>query len=264
MNIYLSLATLAIHNKFKDLVKRLSLENQEGYIYAIERMGDLFTTPDNTLYHITSSYCHEILYSEKYKDLSISAIIYPSVANNQNSINWAIHPSFVDSDNMELHEVFELSLEENNLNNQKGNIRINVHKKRKFYSGRFDSWKVPNYKLIKVDFQKLQIKTNNNSIIKGKEVYLKSVNESNKTVKDLVNESIDFINLPKSISEMLVNENEESFLDFKKREYTSAIILKFPNGNKILTKDGISCIPKIYLPINWIKEYIALNQHNNY
>jgi hypothetical protein len=71
----------------KNMFKNIPNEFKEGNIYAIEKMGDLYTTKGNSNYHITSAYSYEIMYDGKPKGINIPILLYPSVENNLNSIN---------------------------------------------------------------------------------------------------------------------------------------------------------------------------------
>ncbi|MDC1316258.1 RES family NAD+ phosphorylase [bacterium] len=258
-NHILNPVTSLSHNKLKSMVNNIPQKFKEGYIYAIEKMGDLFTTKKDTLYHITSAYSHDILYDAKLKGLNISIIMYPSVENNLNSINWAIHPSFVNSDDMVLKDVFELSVDENNLDNKEANVNLSIHKKGKFHDGKFSSWEVPNYRLLKIEYECIKVQTYNGDLLEEVNICNMQINKTKKTIKDLIKHSIDINYIKKNLSKLSSDEEDDSPLDFEKKEFNGNLLLHFEHGNEILTENGKSCIKIIFLPIKWIKEYIDGN-----
>lgn len=244
-----------LHQGLKEMVKNMPDEFKEGYIYAVEKMGDLFTTKGSTNYHITSAYSHEILYDSKTKGLHIPIILYPSVENRLNSINWAIHPSIVDSNEMKLQDVFELSLEENNTNNNKENVSVLIHKKGAVGSKSKISWQIPHFTEFKIDYDKLSVRTYNNEIIIGKQVSKLKINKTNASIRNLLDNNINRKQVQEKLPEITSNSQTDSELDFEKETFKWNLNLQFEHGNEIETTKGKSCINLIQVPISWTRKY---------
>ena len=244
-----------IHESLKGMVKNIPNEFKEGYIYAIEKMGDLFTTQGDVNYHITSAYSHDVLYEARNKGINIPILLYPSVENSLNSINWAIHPSIVDSDNMKIHDVFELSLKENNSKNQKADVSVTIHKKGMLIDNDKITWKIPHFSTFKIDFNKLNIRTYNEQIIKGKKACELKVNDTKFTIKDLIENNINRKVVQEKLPKLNSDSDNNSTLDLEKETFNSSLILQFEHGNEIVTKTGKSCINFIQIPISWTREY---------
>lgn len=254
----LNQATNSLHTKLKEMVKDIPAKYKEGYIYAIQKMGDLFTNPKDTLYHITSSYSYELLYEAKSKGLNVPIIVYPSVENNQNGVNWAIHPTFVDSNNMRLQDVFQLSIKENNINSQKPFVKVSFLKKARFFRGTIKTWQLPTHRLLEVEYKYITVKTYNSIILNGKKVFEIHMNNSKKTIKDLIKHSIDSNEVENNLHKLPFNQEGLDPLDFESKELKCDLFLQFKHGYEILTKDGLSSIQNISVPIRWIKEYINI------
>jgi|GEM_PF-6697060 len=246
-----------LHEGLKNMVKNIPNEFKEGYVYAIEKMGDLFSTKGTLNYHITSAYSHDILYNAKLNGINIPILLYPSVENGLNSINWAIHPSFVDSDEMKMQDVFELSLKENNSKNMKENVTVLIHKKGMIFNKTSINWQIPHFSNFKISFDKLIIRTYNNQFIKGKKASKLKVNGSEFTIKELIEKNINRKKIQEQIPEINSNSQENSTLDFEKETFSWSIVLQFEHGNEIVTKIGKSCINLIQIPISWTREFKA-------
>jgi hypothetical protein len=239
----------------KNMFKNIPNEFKEGHIYAIEKMGDLFTTKGNSNYHITSAYSHEIMYEAKSKGIDIPILIYPSVENNLNSINWAIHPSIVDSEEMKVQDVFELSLKENNSKNKKGDVSVFIHKKGIFTNDLSINWLIPHFSDFTINYNKLNIKTYNNQIIKGNKTSKIKINNTEFTIKELIEKNINRKKIQEKIPEMTSNSQENSALDFEIEKFSWSMVLQFEHGNEIETKLGKSCINLLQIPISWTRGY---------
>lgn len=244
-----------LHQGLKDMVKNIPDEFKDGYTYAVEKMGDLFTTKGSANYHITSAYSHEILYDVKTKGLNIPIMIYPSVENSLNSINWAIHPSVVDSDEMRLQDIFELSLKENNTNNDKQDVSVLIHKKGTVVSESKISWQIPHFTEFKIDYNNLNVKTYNNEVISGKKVSKLKINNTNVSIKNLIDNNINRKQIQEKLPEITSNTQKDSELDFEKETFNWSMILQFEHGNEIETTKGKSCINLIQVPICWTRKY---------
>lgn len=248
------------HEMLKGMVKNLPDKQKEGFIYAIEKMGDLFTTPGNRNYHITSAYSHDLLYDKKEIGVNIPILMYPSVENKFNSVNWAIHPSFVDGDNMRLQDVFELSLKEKKLNGEVESIQVSIHKKGEFTDENIIKWQFPHFSDFKINFLNLRVQTFNNQNIEGKDVAPKNINDSNYTIKDLIEKSINRKIVQEELPKLSFDPENDFSLDFDEEEFNTSLILEFEHGNEILTQIGKSCIKYIQVPIYWTRGYKSIHE----
>lgn len=243
-----------LHQGLKDMVKNIPDDFKDGYIYAVEKMGDLFATKGSSNYHITSAYSHEILYEAKAKGINIPIILYPSVENSLNSINWAIHPSVVNSDEMRLQDVFELSLKENNTNNNKEDVSVLIHKKGTASETKI-SWQTPHFTDFKIDYDNLTVRTYSNEVISGKKVSGIKLNDTNVSVRNLIDNNINRNQVQKKLPELTSNSQKDSELDFKNETFNWNLVLQFEHGNEIETSKGKSCINLIQVPISWTRKY---------
>lgn len=239
----------------KNMFKNIPNEFKEGNIYAIEKMGDLYTTKGNSNYHITSAYSYEIMYEAKSKGINIPILLYPSVENNLNSINWAIHPSIVDSEEMKIQDIFELSLKENNSKNKKEEVSVLIHKKGTLVNNSTINWEIPHFSQFKINYDNLNVKTYNNQIINGKKASKLKVNNTKFTIKELVENNINRKLIQDKIPEITPNSQDDSSLDFEKETFSRSLVLQFEHGNEIETKKGKSCINLIQIPISWTRGY---------
>jgi hypothetical protein len=253
-NHLLSGVANSIHNQLATIFNKIPQEYSEGQMYSIEKMGDLFTTATDSFYHITSAYAHEIIYNSKSKGINIPIIIYPSVANNFNGINWAINPSFVDSKNMELEDVFELNIMKNNLNSDMESVDLNMLRKAKISEGNIKYWQMLCFKILKIDYELIQIKTDFSENLSFKKAYLLKLNDKTSTIKDLIISSFKKLKIEENLYNLEKLKEEELF-NFTKKEYKNNIVLNFKNGNKIVTENGENNIQQITVQIKWIREF---------
>ena len=245
------------HNKLKKMVKNIPLKFQEGYILAIEKMGNLFSNPNKNLYHITSSYAHDILYESKVKGIkNMNIIAYPSVENERFGVNWAIHPSFVNSNDMILKDVFLLKLKKNNINDEVSSVNFEIHKKGEFSGNSIKKWLKPNNRLLEILFKEIKVRTHNGEVLDDKKVYKLNINNTKHTIKELVEYSINRDEIEENLHKLAINDKNSSPLDIELEEITSNLLMKIKDGNEIYTKSGLSCIELIIVPIKWIGEYI--------
>lgn len=82
---------------------------REGGKQFLLRLGDMFTMRDSKHYNITSAYASKALsIAPSDKGFGVAMLMYPSVVNNHEGINYAIHPRLVDSPQMKLTQVFKM------------------------------------------------------------------------------------------------------------------------------------------------------------
>ncbi|SDR71238.1 RES domain-containing protein [Christiangramia echinicola] len=242
----------------KGMVKNLPNKQKEGFIYAIEKMGDLFTTTGSDNYHITSAYSHDLLYDKKEKGIDIPILMYPSVENKFNSVNWAIHPSFVNSKNMILQDVFELCFKEKRSNDKNESIKVSIHRKGELTDECIINWQVPHFTDFKINFSNLKVQTFNNEIIAGNDVADRTINDTIYTIKNLIEKNVDRKFVQEELPKLSFDPEKDFSLDFDKEEFNSSLILELKHGNEILTQIGKSCIKYIQVPISWTKGYKSI------
>ena len=245
-----------LYQESKEMVKNIPDDFKDGFIYAVEKMGDLFATKGSTNYHVTSAYSHDILYEARSKGISIPVILYPSVENSVNGINWAIHPSVVDSEEMKLQDVFELSLKENSTNNNKENVSVFLNKKG-IASETKISWQTPHVTDFKIDYENLTITTYSKEIVNGKKVSRIKLNDTNVYIKNLIDNELepDRNKIQKKLLEITSNSQKDSKLDFKNETFNKNLVLEFGHGKEIETPKGKSSIHLIQVPISWSIKY---------
>lgn len=248
----------------RSTTQNIPKEYQEGYIESIKQLGDLFATPGDKYYHFTSVYSHNILYDIREQNAFVDILLYPSVENKQNSINAAIHPDFVKSNQMSLDEVYEVAIKENTLKSKEnGVIGLNIYRKGIFSKTGNVKWLIPKCSLSDINFNELQIRTFNEIIYKGKEACLKKVNNLKSTVKDWL---IDFLNneyfsnvtpsfthkleTPDFFEEAIITENFN-------------LIFEMRHGIKIETPGGLSCVKNVSIPIEIKNQYVMMENEKS-
>ncbi len=238
----------------RNIISKVPQQFSEGLNYPVEKLGDLFTTPNEDYYHITSAYSHLMLYNMRKIGVKFDAITYPSVQDNS-SLNIAFHPTVADSDLMQLEQVFEVTMVENTLSDENGGVKINIHKRGIFGDQIFIRWEAPFVKITNIFFEGLKIKTFNGEHLNGIEAANLYINNSKATVKDYVKA---IINAPEFINN-LPNErgndepSEPLSIDVKHYQYEFVQVLK--HGIKVQTSKGLNCIEELSIPLKWIKEY---------
>jgi hypothetical protein len=216
-------------------------------------MGDLFCKPTDKYYHITSAYSHHILYENK-NIMDVPIILYPAVESEQNGINWAIHPDFVDSKSMKLEEVYEVALtSKNDLE-----IGINIFRKGIFDTNNSISWKDIILKIINIYYLDLEILTYDNQIFKGKEALNKRLNNTNTNVKNWLKTELNSNDFYHKLAHFPSQTKNKLPLSFFEEVFEGLIYCELNHGIEITTEKSCSCIKSFVIPIKWIKKY---NQH---
>lgn len=235
-----------------DLIQNI---NKEGVTHAVEKMGNLFATIGSDFYHITSAYCHDLLYSDK---IDIPIIEFPAIENDQKSVNWAIHPRFVDSEQMELDEVYEVSIQENN----KDGIRLSFNKKGVFEKELFSHWEYIYFSNLLIDYNTVQIITCDNQKISGLEAAdLKMEGENEKVKHWLSNITTQEFFQNWLFKQTPDDENEVPFSSTKS-SYKKAVLIKLDHGTKIFTSLNKTCIHICSFTITWDRDFRKKNKEN--
>jgi hypothetical protein len=104
------------NNNINELKKIFNFNKKEANVSLmnyVTKLNDLFLIEGQEYYNLTSCIAHEILYNLRVDiDYTIDLLLYPSVELNQNELNYAIHPRLVDSEFMNIKEVYKFKLKE--------------------------------------------------------------------------------------------------------------------------------------------------------
>lgn len=245
------------HNQLSGMVAGVSEELSNGFTYAVEKIGDLYLSPNDEMYHITAAYSHELLYSDQEK-IDIPIICYPTVENHQNSINWAIHPRFADSDNMQLEEVFELSFSENKIK-ETGQLKFNIHRKGHNRDNEIQDWKVPSFEITEMGFEDLQVFTYSKELYNSIEATQLIVGNDNTPLKIWIERTLrtkdfyDYLYLQDASNE------HENVITASELNYGDTIIVEIDNGAaEIITPKGKTYIHRLAIPLKWKKSYTEI------
>ncbi|HZJ20536.1 MAG TPA: hypothetical protein VFD35_09330, partial [Pricia sp.] len=152
-------------------------------------------------------------------------------------------------------DIFELSLKENNTNNNKEDVSVLIHKKGTVVSKSKISWQIPHFTEFKIDYDKLNVKTYNKEVISGKKVSELKINNNNVSIRNLIDNNINRKQVQEKLPEITSNSQKNSELDFEKETFNWSLILQFEHGNEIETTKGKSCINLIQVPISWTRKY---------
>lgn len=242
---------------YKSMVKNIPEKFQDGFLYQIEKLGNLFTEPGEKLYHITSAYAHQILYSLKQQGADISMIMYPTVENFHRSINVAIHPALVNSDCISLVEVYESELQLKKINSDNSLVRSTISKKGIFSDEKFSHWEVISIKQTRIGFRDLKITTYNNHWLNGIRASSVFINDNQSIMVWLKNEINE--KLQGDLSKYLIYDEREvdPFAAMIENDYEMTI--EYDHGHEIVTPEGKSCIRKIEVPVRIKREFIRAN-----
>lgn len=236
--------------KLRKFVGNIPERFQEGFISSIEQLGDLYCSDGDDFYHITGAYSYEVLYESRNQNALIDMLVYPSVENRHVSVNIAIHPKLVNSAQMQIQEVYEVSIKENTLRTMdNGHVRMNIHKRGVFEKDVVCKWQTPAFVIENVDFEGLELYTYNEVLLKGKEASLKKINGGQTTVQDWLNEAIKSDEI-KNEAFKTIELNEFKSLN---KNWTFSqelqLITELNHGYKIETVHGRSCIHRVKLPL---------------
>jgi hypothetical protein len=239
-----------VNYQYKNLKEIAKNTNSETYTYAIQKMGDLFCKPTDKFYHITSAYSHHILYENK-NTMNVPIILYPAVESDQNGINWAIHPDFVESTSMKMKEVYEVTLtSKNDLE-----IGINIFRKGILQSNNSISWKDVIIKIINVNYLDLEIITYDEQIFKGKEALNKKLFNKNIDVKKWLKTELYSNEFYDKLAHYPSQTKSKIPLSFNNETFEYLILSELNHGVEIITEKSISCIKWFVIPIKWVKKY---------
>ncbi len=239
-------------NTLSRLIKNVPNNYKEGFLSSIEEMGNLFSHKGEDFYHITSSYCHELLFDsrELKSKIEIDFLVYPSVQNHHESLNVVFHPSMVETKEIILKEIFEFTLKENKLNiTDEENLELIFHGKAKVENDKIN-WLSFMTLINKIHWKEMTLITYNNNLFKGGEIDKLRINNNKKySVKKWLKQSLTTDFVKKEINKRQDLGTLTSLDDLNNHISKQLLILEFKHGNKIQTKNGISCIFRLSVPV---------------
>lgn len=106
---YAEILSEGLNERLIEMHKSIPDYQRELYLYGQKKYAELFTTPGDQFYHITSSLIHDSF--GRKRDLDIPAVAYPSVAKDKTAVNFVFRKDFVD-EYMELVEVHKLTVKD--------------------------------------------------------------------------------------------------------------------------------------------------------
>ncbi|WP_167596617.1 hypothetical protein [Leeuwenhoekiella sp. ZYFB001] len=231
---------------FFSLSENLPQEYQNSLMYSIEKMGSLYGTKGNFKYHITSAYSHNILYASD--DVNIPIIVFPSVESNLNGLNWAIHPSIIENNDIKLVETYKLRLEEDNTKKHLSKLYLSAIRK-----GIVNKSSIQWYGLLSSDYQVLykniKVKIQKNMVIDGGLILDKKIIDSSLSLKNIIDKSLNPEKIQERIDSSRININQDMFLNSLSNRVIKYIIIKLDPNLKILSANGIIIIKEINVPI---------------
>lgn len=240
----------------KKMIKSLPYkELRHGFIYSVEKMGDLFASEGQEIYPLTSAYANQIMYDGPKSPL----IIYPSVLNDQQSVNIAIHPDFVDSESVKMTDVFEVFYSSEELTNESVNIKIK-EKGKVEYNGEKSKiiWQIPEVTITRIDFSKLSIETYNQHNFYGVEAANKLVGNKGISVQEFIDKMMNG-QIIKNIRCLQENQINSGNMLASKRKHMDMINIELKHHEShstcIETSFGKSCLKRISIHVEWIEEY---------
>jgi len=96
-NSYASLMAKGVSAEFDKMCKSLPTNLQSIFLYYQKKYTELFTSSGNEFYHISSAIAHQTFYDMKNEHFDTPIIMYPAVAKNKDSVNFAIRKDFADN-----------------------------------------------------------------------------------------------------------------------------------------------------------------------
>lgn len=231
-------------------VSKLHQRQMDGFKHPVKKMGDLFTTPSTKNYHLTSAYAHHILYETFDKRADMPILIYPSVQNKQNSLNFAIHPRLVKSDMMDLLQVFRIELRESDTEK----FKIHFGHRGRFNGKKIPIWEQLTLSLERGDYKDLHLRTYDDTLYKGKEALKLKINNSDKTVKDWLDGEMGST-IFQAIATYQPEGEKTHPLEYEGGDYTQQLLAEYDHGNRVPTPKGSSCIHRVSFPLSWTNHF---------
>lgn len=240
-----------LESLFTNLPKQLN----QGMIHAVRKMGDLFTIPGESKYHITSAYAHHIIYEARKQKAYMPILIFPSVENNHQSINFAIHPELIQDETIELSRVFKLSIPKDASWPLKEMDKIQV-KERGIYFNKTIEWQTIRVSWELGNRQNLFVKTDKEELIRGEKILEYIFTSSKATIKNIIQTELHSENLRTRLEILAEKEEIQDAMNYKAEKHEEIFILDMPANTLVETGSGIITITNIVMPISWTKDFI--------
>jgi hypothetical protein len=250
---FLEVLTKTQKSQLEKMVTGIPEEAAEGFVYAIKKMGDLFTNPNNDLYHITSAYSHDIM-NAVVQDKEVPIIVYPSVESDQTSINWAMHPKFVDSEHIFLTEVVELMLTDNSIK-EDGKIQFKLIRKGQNNKGVICNWQEERLDITHVDYTNLVVYTKKGVHYRGEDALHIIVGSNDISLRSWLDNllvSFDFKNFLFSVDP---TGDQLTLITEEEIDYEDKVLLINETGLPVTTPNGADEIIRMAIPMKWRKYY---------
>ncbi len=228
-------------NELSEGLKSLPDSYRDSITYMNQKFGDLFSLSGNEYYHLTSVYAHEILYNLSSVISQKPIIMFPSQANIGEGINFAFPPDLVKQEH--IVPVWVLKVKYIN-NNNNGNIQVAISD-RGIINGNNVLWKKVKYRIKKINFESLVIRTYNNCMLKGKEAAETTLLNSYIKVAQLCE-----FEVTKYIKEK-DNVVYSDLVEIEVIHKNKIISIEMEHGKEIITKNGVSCIKNIKVEVSW-------------
>lgn len=224
-------------------------KNYSDNSILIKDLSNLFTHRGNQYYHITGALTHNMMYKH-INELDKSAVlIYPSVESKHKFVNIAIPPHVADNSNIfELVSVNEISMiKDEILNKQKASFK---HKRKAYFqNNHFAEWFYGKIIIKNINFNKLEIKLYNDTIIKGKEVSKKKLYQTFIRIDEMVTNQINYMLEKNGFPEdMIFGKSKNLLADGIINDFV--IFLELGHGNKFPNENSYSCIRYIQVPVS--------------
>lgn len=230
----------------RSMFEKVPDEFLAGWEQYIKRVGDLFALPGDKYYNITSAYAYKVLYDMRRVGAVVSMLLYPSVIDDRNLFNFAIHPDLVNSPQMNLKHVFKLKVDEI----KEDGFTVKSSMRGKNIGGKIE-WQRPSFKVNKVDFDNAVIHTYDECVFSGKTALSMKINPGEQTVEEKLHEVIDTY-LHQAISSIPF---EGDIFTFESAERHHQLILECKHGWQLETGKGHGCIKWMIVPIHWTEHY---------
>lgn len=249
----LEVLTKTQKGQLEQMVVNVPEEAAVGFVYAIKKMGDLFTNPSDELYHITSAYSHDIL-NVVVQDKEVPIIVYPSVESNQTSINWAIHPKFVNSEHISLTEVVELVLTDNSIK-EDGKIQFKLIRKGQNNQGVIGNWKEARMDITEVDFKNIIVYTKKGVHFRGDEALQLKVGSNDFPLKSWLDNLIATFDFKNFLFSVDPTGDQLTLITEDEINYEDNVLLVNDSGLPVTTPQGSDEIIRMAIPMKWKKYY---------
>ncbi|WP_018343526.1 RES domain-containing protein [Cytophaga aurantiaca] len=241
-------------SQLEKLFNGTSKSISKGMAHAVRKMGDLFTIPGSSKYNITSAYAHGIIYEARKQNAYMPILIYPSVENHHEGINFAIHPELIQNESVELQRVFkffipsecDLSLKEFD------NLQIT---ERGIYKKSIMEWQILRASSKIGDKENVCVKTENGEFIRGENVLKFKFISSGNTIDDFIQRELKSDTLASIIGTLAEEQEIEDSINYQEKESEEIFIIRLPNKTIVETDLGQITIVHIEMPVSWSQAY---------